>query len=81
MITTVKLTPRGTVTLPRAFRRQFVLKANDLLIAETTDFGILLRPASILPTEMYSEKRIAEFEDQNNRAIAEFFPDRRKRDN
>lgn len=78
MTTTVKLTPRGTVTLPRAFRRQYVLKANDLLIAETTDQGILLRPASMLPTELYSEERLAEFEAANNRAIAKFFPDRRR---
>ena len=79
MTTTVKLTPRGTVTLPRDFRRRFVLKANDLLIAETTDQGILLRPASVLPTEMYSDKRIAEFDEKNNRDIADIFPTTRKR--
>jgi len=79
MITTVKLTPRGTVTLPREFRRRYVLKTNDLLIAESTEQGILLRPASVLPTELYSEKRLAEFEKTNNREIAAVFPDRRKR--
>jgi hypothetical protein len=47
------------------------------LIAETTEQGILLRPASVLPSEMYSEERIAEFDAKNNRDIAHIFPARR----
>ena len=78
MIATVKVSGRGTVTLPRSIRRQFVLNKNSVLIAEATDGGILLRPASVLPREVYTEKRLAEFERNNNRAIREFFPGRRK---
>ena len=65
------------MTLPREFRRRFVLKPNDLLIAEAMEDGILLKPATVLPTELYTEKRIAEFEEKNNRELAGFFPDRR----
>ena len=38
------------------------LKADDQLIAETTPEGLLLRPAITLPIEIYSDKRIAEFD-------------------
>jgi hypothetical protein len=38
------------------------LKPDDQLIAETTPEGLLLRPAITLPVEIYSEKRVREFD-------------------
>jgi AbrB family looped-hinge helix DNA binding protein len=63
MKTTVTVTSRGVVTLPAKLRRTLGLKADDLLIAETTPEGLLLRPAVTLPVEIYSEKRVREFGD------------------
>ena len=62
MKTTLTLTNRGVVTLPSKLRRALGLKADDQLIAETTPEGLLLRPAVTLPIEIYSEKRIREFD-------------------
>ena len=62
MKTTLTLTSRGVVTLPAKLRRALGLKADDQLIAETTPEGLLLRPAVTLPVEIYSEKRIHEFD-------------------
>jgi antitoxin PrlF len=62
MKTTLTLTSRGVVTLPAKLRRALGLKTDDQLIAETTAEGLLLRPAVTLPVEIYSEKRIAEFD-------------------
>lgn len=60
-ITTV--TERGTLTLPAAIRKSLGLRGKQQLIVETTDKGeILLRPASVVPIEIYSEDRIAEFD-------------------
>lgn len=59
---TLTLTSRGVVTLPSKLRRALGLKADDQLIAETTPEGLLLRPAVTLPVEIYSEKRIREFD-------------------
>jgi bifunctional DNA-binding transcriptional regulator/antitoxin component of YhaV-PrlF toxin-antitoxin module len=53
---------RGVVTLPAKLRQAMGLKADDPLIAETTPQGLLLRPAITLPLEMYTEQRLAEFE-------------------
>ena len=50
------------VTLPSKLRRALGLKADDQLIAETTPEGLLLRPAVTLPVEVYSDKRIREFD-------------------
>lgn len=62
MKTTLTVTDRGTVTLPARLRRALGIKADDQLIAEATPEGLLLRPAITLPIEIYSEKRIAEFD-------------------
>jgi bifunctional DNA-binding transcriptional regulator/antitoxin component of YhaV-PrlF toxin-antitoxin module len=51
------------MTLPAKLRRALGLKADDQLIAETTPEGLLLRPAVTLPVEIYSEKRIREFDE------------------
>ena len=53
---------RGVVTLPAKLRQAMGLKADDPLIAETTPQGLLLRPAITLPLEIYTDQRLAEFE-------------------
>lgn len=63
MKATLTVTSRGVVTLPAKLRRALGLKADDHLIAETTADGLLLRPAVTLPMEMYTEKRIREFDE------------------
>jgi len=63
MKATLTLTSRGGVTLPAKLRRALGLRADDQLIAETTPEGLLLRPAVTLPVEIYSEKRIREFDE------------------
>ncbi|HET7131342.1 MAG TPA: AbrB/MazE/SpoVT family DNA-binding domain-containing protein [Gammaproteobacteria bacterium] len=60
---TLTITSRGVVTLPAKLRQALGLKADDLLIAETTPDGLLLRPAVTLPVEIYSEDRIREFDE------------------
>ena len=63
MKATLTITSRGVVTLPVKLREALGLKADDLLIAETTPEGLLLRPAITLPVEMYSATRVREFDE------------------
>lgn len=58
----VTVTERGTITLPARLRRQLGIRAEDQLVAEATPEGLLLRPAVTLPVEIYSDKRVAEFD-------------------
>ena len=62
MKATLTVTSRGVVTLPAKLRQSLGIKADDQLIAETTPEGLLLRPAVTLPVEIYSDKRIREFD-------------------
>jgi AbrB family looped-hinge helix DNA binding protein len=75
--TTLTVTARGVVTLPAKLRQALGIKADDLLIAETTPEGILLRPAVTLPVEMYSDERIAEF-DREEATLATALEKRKK---
>lgn len=59
----ITITSRGVITLPARLRRQLGLRVDDVLIAETTPEGLLLRPAVTLPLEIYGERRIQEFDE------------------
>ena len=78
MKATLTISSRGLVTLPAKLRQAMGLKADDLLIAETTPEG-LLRPAVTLPVEMYSDKRIREFDAAEAEAAAVLARKRRKK--
>jgi len=70
MKATLVISERGVVTLPAKLRRAMGLKADDQLIAETTPDGLLLRPAVVVPVELYSQSRIDEF-DRGEAELAE----------
>lgn len=74
---TVTINSRGVITIPAGLRRAFGLKANDQLIAEETERGILLRPVVSVPMEYYTEERIAEFVADED-AIKKILPKGRK---
>ncbi len=77
MKTTLTVTRRGVVTLPAKLREVLGIKADDVLIAETTPEGLLLRPAVTLPIEIYSDERVREF-DQAEAELEQALPGRKK---
>jgi len=79
MKATLTITSRGLVTLPVKLREALGLKADDILIAETTPEGLLLRPAVTLPVERYSGKRIREFDAAEADLARTLSPKRRKK--
>ena len=56
--------------MPAGLRRALGIKADDTLIAETTPEGLLLRPAVTLPVEIYTDRRVREF-DESEQELAE----------
>jgi AbrB family looped-hinge helix DNA binding protein len=74
----IKVGKRGAIVLPAALRRQYGFDEGATIIAEPTEEGILLKPAVVLATELYSRERKAEFllnnaigPDDYARAVAE----------
>jgi AbrB family looped-hinge helix DNA binding protein len=78
MKATVTVNDRGVVSLPARLRRALGIKADDQLIAELTPDGLLLRPAVTLPIEIYSDKRVREF-DQSEAELAQLLAVRKLR--
>jgi bifunctional DNA-binding transcriptional regulator/antitoxin component of YhaV-PrlF toxin-antitoxin module len=62
MKATLQVTGRGVVSLPAKMRSLLGIRGKDVLVAETTPEGILLRPAVTLPVELYTPERIKEFD-------------------
>jgi AbrB family looped-hinge helix DNA binding protein len=60
---TVKLGRNGQLSLPRAVMKRLHLQGNETLLLDVTDDGVIrLRPAAVLPIELYTPERVAEFE-------------------
>ncbi|MBC7336952.1 MAG: AbrB/MazE/SpoVT family DNA-binding domain-containing protein [Clostridia bacterium] len=57
----VRVGKRGAVVIPAALRRAYGLKEGSIVVAEPAEGGILLRPAAVLPVEVYTAERKAEF--------------------
>jgi bifunctional DNA-binding transcriptional regulator/antitoxin component of YhaV-PrlF toxin-antitoxin module len=72
MTKVIQINQRGTLTLPKEMRRRLGVSANGQIVAEETDEGVLLRAGVTFPVEMYSEKRVAEFRQNNEEALARY---------
>ena len=53
-------------------RRRLGVNGNSQIIAEETGDGVLLRAGVTFPVELYSEKRLAEFDRNNEQALARY---------
>lgn len=67
MTTTIQINKRGTLTLPKELRRRLGLEKGGVIIAEASEDGIILKPAVAFPIEMYTDSRIKEFENENEK--------------
>lgn len=61
----IKLGKNGQIAIPRAVMKRLHLKGDETLLLEVGDDGVIrLRPAAVLPIEIYSEQRVREFESE-----------------
>jgi AbrB family looped-hinge helix DNA binding protein len=56
-----KVGKRGTVVIPASLRRRYGIEEGSIVIAEAVADGILIRPAVVLPVEVYTPERKAQF--------------------
>jgi AbrB family looped-hinge helix DNA binding protein len=52
---------RGTIVLPAKMRKRYGFEEGTMVVAEESEYGVLLRPAAVVPVEIYSPERKAEF--------------------
>jgi len=64
MTTIVTINERGTLTLPKEIRKKLgVAKAGQVLLDCDEAGQVVLRPCATFPIEIYTEKRLAEFQE------------------
>ena len=56
-----KVGKRGTIVIPARLRKRFGLMEGDFVVAEERAEGVLIRPAAVVPVEIYTLQRRAEF--------------------
>lgn len=56
-----KVGKRGTIVLPAKMRRRYGIEEGTMVVAEESPYGILIRPAVVVPMEIYTPERKAEF--------------------
>ena len=63
---TVKIGKKGQVSIPRrVLEAAGVAPDSQVIVEPEADGSIRLRPVAIYPIELYSDERIAEFEQEN----------------
>jgi bifunctional DNA-binding transcriptional regulator/antitoxin component of YhaV-PrlF toxin-antitoxin module len=62
MNTTIQISARGAMTLPKQLRKALGVEKGGVVMANAGKDGIALHPAVAFPIEMYSDDRIAEFD-------------------
>lgn len=68
----IRLGKKGQLSLPAAVLRKMGIQGAATLLIEATDDGaVVLRPAGVYPIEMYTDARIAEFDEANRLTDAE----------
>jgi AbrB family looped-hinge helix DNA binding protein len=51
---------RGTIVLPARMRKRYGFEEGTMVVAEESEYGVLLRPAAVVPVEIYTPERKAE---------------------
>lgn len=58
----VTVNERGALTLPASVRKSLGIRGGQQMLLDVTERGeIILRPAALVPIEIYTDERIAEF--------------------
>ena len=71
MTKTISVSERGTLTLPKEARKSLGIPQGGQLIVEMDEEGaITLRAGAVMPLEIYSKGRLAEFQQMNEGPLA-----------
>ena len=62
MSRTIQISERGTMTLPKPFRKALGVDKGGVVMVDVGEGGIVLHPAVAYPIELYTDDRIAEFD-------------------
>jgi len=62
----IKISPRGTITIPLKYRKSLRLDTNSFVGIKATEEGILLRPVEIKEKKGYTKEELKKIEQLSN---------------
>lgn len=68
----ISINEQETITLPQDLIQKYGLEAGGQLVIEESEAGLILRPGNAFSVEIYSDKRVEEFQQQNEAELEEF---------
>ena len=72
MVKLISVNERGALTLPKEAREQLgVLRGGQLFINLDKEGEVILRAGVVMPLEIHSNDRIEEFQNMNEKPLAE----------
>ena len=66
MNTILKINDRGTMTLPKPWRKALGVSNGGVLMCNFHESTVMLQPAVTYPIEIYTDERIAEFKEDED---------------
>ena len=64
MRNTIQVNRKGVLTLPKELREKLGIEEGGVVMVEESPQGIYLRPAVAYPVEIYTDERVAEFDQE-----------------
>ena len=68
---TLIVSTRGQITLPADIRKRFGIKSGEPVIIEERNGELVLKPATVLAIETYSQEQVAEWDQQDQLSDAQ----------
>ena len=68
----ISINEQGAIALPQDLIEKYGLEAGGQIVVEESEAGLILRPNTTFPVEIYSDERVAEFEEQNEKELEDF---------
>lgn len=68
----ISINEQGAIALPQDLVEKYGLEAGGQIIIEESEAGLILRPGTKFPVEIYSDERVEEFRQQNEDELKDF---------
>ena len=68
----ISINEQGAIALPQDLIEKYGLKAGGQIVIEESEAGSILRPNAKFPVEIYSDERVEEFRQQNEKELEDF---------
>lgn len=68
----ISIDEQGAIALPQDLIKKYGLEVGGQIVIEESEAGLILRPSTKFPVEIYSDERVEEFRQQNEDELKDF---------